>query len=175
MHDVRGDWANDGRSRGWRPGRGLLFGLVAGIVLAVSAPSIAQIEGSRAWGRGGCANCHGGIGQGGGGGEYPRGPNLYESELTRDELFELIACGRPGTPMPFNLAGAYTEHECYGMGIGPAPDGTQQGAGMTLEEVNLLTDFMMENVIDKAPITKATCAAFYGGNRESPACLRWPD
>ncbi len=162
---------------------GALLGLLAGAALTVSGPSRAQpavaadlAAGNAAWGRGGCSNCHGGIANGGGGGEYPVGPNLRETVLDRDQLAETIACGRPVSGMPANLTGAYTEVACYGMPVPTTLEaaGVEKGAGMTQAEVDALADFLIAHVVGKMPVTRQNCAVFYGGNVDYPTCAKYP-
>ena len=86
--------------------------LAAGIVsiLAFAAPARAQDKveaGLEVWKGAACASCHGVFGQGGGGGEQPEGPSLRRTQLDKDNLKETVRCGRPGTPMPYFLRGAY--------------------------------------------------------------------
>ena len=155
-------------------GRGLAIALGALMVVsfaAVSAPSFAQVDGALTWRQGGCANCHGGIGQGGGGGEEPEGPNLHESDLDRASLRELIACGRG--EMPINLAAAYVTVECYGIPLGQVPEGFQRGATFDEERLDTLVDFLLDNVLGVS-INRTACAAFYGGDVNSPACRPFP-
>jgi mono/diheme cytochrome c family protein len=54
-----------------------------------------------------CVGCHKWHGNGGGyGGDAL---SLRKTELTRDQIIETVACGRPGTGMPFFSRGAYDE------------------------------------------------------------------
>jgi mono/diheme cytochrome c family protein len=165
----------DGRARSGRNRRAVRVGLALGALFFLTGPAFAQeVDPVTAWGKGGCSNCHGGIGQGGGGGEDPVGPSLRETALTRDEIAETIACGRPVSGMPFNLVGAYTETACYGFPLGPPPRGTDQGASLSQEEVDAIADFLIANVVGVTNITRAACAVFFRGNVDSPACLRYP-
>jgi len=42
-------------------------------------------------------------------------PNLHETRLDREQLIEVIACGRPGTEMPHFDKYAYEDTDCYGL------------------------------------------------------------
>lgn len=91
---------------------------------AITAPSFAQ--GTRAhpgapiYKQAGCITCHKWHGMGGPG--YGGTPiNFRENFLTREQLIEVIACGRPGTGMPYHIPEAYGSYDCY--------------EGMTLEEM----------------------------------------
>src|SRR6266849_4309048 len=62
-----------------------------------------------------CQFCHGVDGDGRG---DPRSPgqaaNLHKTILNREQLVEVIACGRPGTEMPHFDKFAYEDKSCYG-------------------------------------------------------------
>ena len=123
-----------------------LGGAVASLAVAFSLPAFTQDQGRIRQGmdvysKAGCATCHGNEAQGGGGGEQPAGPNLRESRLTPDQFAETVACGRPGTPMPYNLQGAYTVAACYGLPIGQAPP-VVPGARLTADEIGVLVEYI---------------------------------
>ena len=44
-----------------------------------------------------------------------RAANLHETRLNREQLIEVIACGRPGTEMPHFDKYAYEDTNCYGL------------------------------------------------------------
>ena len=165
-----------------RTAHALLFGLVAGAALVLADAGFAQQggapasnPGALAWGKGGCSECHGGIGEGGRGGEAPPGPNLWRSRLDRNALRETIACGRPSTAMPYNLAGAYKDAACWGLPLGAPPDGIASGAALSAGEIDALADFLVANVVGKAPVTKAKCGKFYGDNPAHALCSSYPN
>lgn len=128
--------------------------------------------GAAIWGKGGCFNCHGNLAAGDGDPSYPPGPNLRETRLNRDQLLETISCGRPGTLMPFNLAGAYTVTACYGMAVGPVPE-VSRGAALSAAQLQELTDFLMKNVVGVKKITRENCAVFFDGNANAPLCRQF--
>jgi hypothetical protein len=149
------------------------FALAIGAFVAFSAPASAQQQtGGELWGIGSCANCHGNLAAGDGDPAYPTGPSLRSTRLTPEELVETISCGRPGSEMPYNLAGAYTEHACYGIPVptDPMSIGANRGADFTAEQIQILADFLVENVVGKTRITRENCALFFGGNADAPAC-----
>lgn len=131
-----------------------------------------EFTGSQLWPRGGCSNCHGNLADGAGDGAYPPGPNLRRSAPDRDQLIEVIGCGRPGTEMPYNLAGAYTEVSCYDIPLGEPP-GVNRGARFTGEQIDTLVDFLLEHVVGQATITRENCGAFFGGNIDGPLCRKY--
>jgi hypothetical protein len=80
--------------------------------------------------------------QGGDGGNYPVGPSLRNVTFDKETMVEVVSCGRPGTPMPAWLTGAYTEVECYGMPVGPPPAGLPVPAIFTADEIKALVDYI---------------------------------
>jgi mono/diheme cytochrome c family protein len=98
-----------------------------------------------------CQFCHGPDGDGHG---DPRSPgkaaNLHETILNRDQLVEVIACGRPGTEMPHFNKYAYDDEDdrCYGMlkadvgkDIPPDPHSTP----LTKHEIDAVADYILAN------------------------------
>lgn len=152
------------------PLAGWLLAVAASVALV--APAMAQdlaADGLKVWKeRGGCFNCHGDFGQGGEGGHFPAGPSLRASQLDPDSMREIIACGIPGTPMPFNLKGAYTEVECYGE-KGAVLEGAVPGASLEPTELDALMAYLGEKVVGKRRITKAECIEYHG-DPEAVAC-----
>jgi mono/diheme cytochrome c family protein len=149
--------------------RPALIGLAAAAFALLATPGSAQ-EGGDVWGKGGCTACHGGLAQGGGGGEMPAGPNLRRTRLTPADLKETIACGRG--EMPFHLEAAYKTVACYGIPI-PGPAAAPQGAALTAQEIDALVNFLVTNVVGQTTITRANCALFNGGNANSPVCATY--
>ena len=147
--------------------------ILALTILGISKPSASQEAGWEVWGQAGCGSCHGDLAEGGDDPAAPTGPNLRTSRLDRDLLAETIACGRPGTPMPFFLTGSYTESSCYGLPPGEVPAEVKGAGGFTAEELESLVNFLTDNVVGQRKITRDNCAVFYGGNRNSPLCLQY--
>ena len=133
------------------------------LAMAGSAFAQSQVEdGLHVWKeRGGCFNCHGNFGEGGEGGHFPAGPNLRRTQLDGDTIKEFIACGVPGTQMPYNLSGAYVEHSCYGGELGPVPGDVSAGAALSTDEIDALVAYLEANVVGKRRVTKADCTAYY--------------
>lgn len=142
---------------------------------AAATPAAVTQTGGELWAVGSCANCHGNLAAGDGDPAYPAGPNLRSARITPEDLLETIACGRPGSEMPYNLATAYTEYACYGIPVptDPATLGANRGAGFSEEQIHVLVDFLVQNVIGQRRITRENCALFFGGNPNSPACLAY--
>lgn len=126
------------------------------------APRMAG-EGKRIYQGANCVGCH--KWHGDGGGSYGGNAlSLRKSELTRDQVIEVLRCGRPGTGMPYHLRGAYDGDGCYGL--------TREGLGkdMPIEgktflrpgEIEAVTDYVIANVQHRGEPTYADCEAFFG-------------
>ncbi len=122
--------------------------------VAVSASAFAQdaaqlAAGEAAWDKAGCLQCHGSIGEGGAGGEFPAGPSLRKARLDRAALIEAVSCGLPGTQMPSWLDGAYAQRSCYGFPPGPPPDGTALMPVLSADEVEALVDYLLAKIVGR--------------------------
>lgn len=139
-----------------------------------AAPGDEQIlAGLTVWkDRGGCFNCHGTFAQGGEGGHFPAGPSLRKSQLDLETMHSVIACGLPGTKMPYNLKGAYTEIECYGNDLGPAPAEVNPGAALSDQEITDLVAYLGARVVGQRRITKDQCVEYYG-DANAPECAAY--
>jgi mono/diheme cytochrome c family protein len=115
-----------------------------------ASPTQAQIDaGHQIWTNAGCSSCHGSNGQGGTGGDLPAGPSLRATQLDRAGLMEVISCGRPGMKMPAWLDGAYTEHACYGQGLGAAPQGILVAGTLESQDIENLVDYLLAEIVGK--------------------------
>ena len=127
-------------------------GLAVALSLMFAAAALGQgaarvAAGEEAWDKAGCFQCHGTSGEGGTGGESPAGPSLRKSRLDRATLEETISCGRPGTPMPGWLDGAYTEFACYGLPKGRPPAGTDLTPVLNADEIGALVDYLLAKIV----------------------------
>jgi cytochrome c553 len=103
--------------------------------------------------KGDCKFCHGENGDGRG---DPRSPgaasNLHKTKLSRDQLIEVIACGRPATEMPHFDKYAYEDKNCFGLSaddlgqkIPPDPHSTS----LTRREIEAVTDYILATFVGK--------------------------
>jgi hypothetical protein len=149
---ARSDTDSPDRDPCRKPGLAIgmaMLGPVAVLLLAASAlgQGPARVAaGEEAWAKAGCFQC-GTSGEGGTGGEFPAGPSLRKSRLDRATLAETISCGRPGTPMPGWLDGAYTDVPCYGLPRGPAPAGTDLTPVLSADEIQALIDYLLAKFV----------------------------
>jgi cytochrome c553 len=101
-----------------------------------------------------CKFCHGAEGDGRG---DPRSPgaaaNLHKTILTKSQIVEVVACGRPGTEMPHFDKYAYDDDTpCYGMrekdvgkDIPPAPHSTS----LVKREIEAVADYVIATFVGK--------------------------
>jgi mono/diheme cytochrome c family protein len=94
-----------------------------------------------------CQFCHGVNGDGRG---DPRSPgkasDLHVTKLDREQLAEVIKCGRPGSEMPHFDKYAYEDKDCYGLSaaelgaqVPPAPHSTS----LNKREIEALVDYIL--------------------------------
>ncbi|RYE09499.1 MAG: cytochrome c [Hyphomicrobiales bacterium] len=125
----------------------LMLALGGGVAMAQEAapaePTPEQIlAGKRIWTDAACFNCHGTNGQGGSSKDFPHGPSLRQSALDRATIYEVTACGLPGTLMPAWAKGAYTERGCFGDEPGEVPEGTRVIGAYDEAQMQSLMDYI---------------------------------
>jgi mono/diheme cytochrome c family protein len=173
---------DDRRSRsrfGWVEGAyAVILSLAIGTAITFAIPVLAQdypqvwIDGAQVWRKGGCGDCHGKYADGEPVvDEAPPGPNLRETALTKEQIAEVIRCGRPGTPMPFNDPRSYVINECYGIPLGEVLAAT--GRDLTPEQIDSLAIYISEAVKDAGPVGLDACAIYYGGDRNNAFCAKF--
>lgn len=145
--------------------------LAAGLGLALfGQPALAQdsaAQGLRIWkDKGQCAFCHGWAGDGHGDAHSEgKAPSLRETKLTRDQIYETIKCGRPGTAMPHFDKFAYTDKRCYGLTAAELGKDVPNDppAGLQIYEVEAVADFVAQKLKDAGKVTFEECSAYFGG------------
>jgi hypothetical protein len=123
-----------------------------------------------------CAFCHGWAADGAGEPQSNGGAaNLRESHLSRDQLVEVIMCGRPGTPMPRFDEQAYTENRCYGVTeaeVGAMMPPLPPGSTLRKREAEAIADYLLAKVIGRGPVTRQECEEAFGEGARS--CGQYP-
>jgi mono/diheme cytochrome c family protein len=93
-----------------------------------------------------CQSCHGINGDGRGDPRSPgRAANLHETRLDREQLIEVIACGRPGTEMPHFDKYAYEYTNCYGLkgkDLGSNAPRYPHSTPLTRREIEAVADYI---------------------------------
>lgn len=100
-----------------------------------------------------CQFCHGINGDGLGDPRSPgRAANLHETRLNRDQLIEVIACGRPATEMPHFDKWAYEETDCYGLkgkSLGNDAPRDPHSTSLTRREIEAVADYVLAKFVGK--------------------------
>ena len=100
-----------------------------------------------------CQFCHGINGDGRGDPRSPgRAANLHETHLSRDQLIEVIGCGRPGTEMPHFDKYAYEDTDCYGLkgkNLGNDAARDPHSTSLTKREIDAVTDYILAKFVGK--------------------------
>ena len=113
--------------------------------------------------RANCFGCHKWHGNGGGG--YGGDAlSLRRTELTRDQIIETVACGRPGTGMPYFGRGAYDTTKCYEMSRQDVGDRIPPEGGVFLRapDIEAVADYVLVKIKDKGEPTYDECVNFFG-------------
>jgi len=113
-----------------------------------------------------CLTCHGWDGNGTG--MHPRSvgkaPNLREFIKDAEILREIVACGRPGSMMPYHDRMAYRDDRCYGLVMADfGEDEVKPKRGKTIrpEEIDNLVAYVMEFIIGRQAATLDDCEKFF--------------
>jgi Spy/CpxP family protein refolding chaperone len=150
--------------------------IAAGVATAAAAQDVA--DGERIWKtKAGCPQCHGWAGDGFPSGFHSEGnaPSLRGTQLNRDQIREVIQCGRPGTPMPHFDRFAYTDKRCYGMTAEDLGDLEAVRAPTTLQsyEIDAVAEYVATKIKGAGPVTRAECIEFFGA--AGAECDKYPE
>ena len=147
----------------------------AGAATGAAAQDVSA--GQRIWAnKAGCPQCHGWAVDGHISGFHsPGGLPLRKTQLTRDQIREIIQCGRPGTPMPHFDRFAYTDKRCYDMTAQDLGNLEAIRAETTLQpfEIDAVTDYVATKIKGAGPVTRAECAEFFG--ETGAECDKYPE
>lgn len=149
----------------------MLPGALAAALVAVAVPGRAQNapehpragEGKRVYQRANCVGCHKWHGDGGGG--YGGAAlSLRATQLTREQIVEVVNCGRPTTGMPYHQNGAYDGDACYGLNREAlGKDVPPQGAVfLRPSEAEAVADYVLSAMKGRGEPSYSDCTAFFG-------------
>ena len=100
-----------------------------------------------------CQFCHGLDGDGRGDPRSPgKAPDLHKTTLTREQLIEVIACGRPATEMPHFDKYAYEDKSCYGLSaaeVGKNMPPDPHSTPLTRREIEAVADYILAVFVGK--------------------------
>jgi mono/diheme cytochrome c family protein len=90
--------------------------------------------------------------------------SLRVTQLTPEQLTEVVKCGRPSTGMPYHDRFAYTDKRCYGytreeMGKDMPPAGNDF---LSNREVEAVVKYLFAKDVGKGPATYDDCVDFWG-------------
>ena len=90
--------------------------------------------------------------------------SLRATQLTPEQLTEVVKCGRPATGMPYHDRFAYTDKRCYGytredMGKDMPPAGNDF---LSNREVEAVVKYLFARDVGKGPATYQDCVDFWG-------------
>lgn len=159
--------------------RRLLSSLAVGAVLAFAGTGGAAAQnvsfGKEIWAtKIECNSCHGWAGDGNGDDAHqPRGASLRDTQLTREQIIEVVKCGRIGSEMPHFDPRAYKDDRCYGVTAADLGDQTPIFGGKPLikRELEALADYIEAEIVGKGPITREQCLRYFGDGTQ--ACERY--
>ena len=138
------------------------------LLLAVALPAVArttdQAESGKAiYERANCVGCHkwSGVGGGGYGGSAL---SLRATALNKEQIEQIVTCGRPTTGMPHFTTDPYKGDQCYGMSADDVKDIMPPAANIVLgpQEIDAVADYVLANIKGKGDPDLADCVAFFG-------------
>lgn len=145
----------------------VLPAVLAGLALACG-PAWAQGartaagEGDLAVFKKACSGCH--KWHGGGGGYGGDALSLRKTQLDKEQVAEVVRCGRPGTGMPYHLRGAYETVKCYDSLKADMAGNMPPETAVFLRpaEIDAVATYVVTQLKGKGDPTAAECTAFFG-------------
>ena len=150
----------------------LLFFFVTSLIFCFNILAVNLEEykyGLNVYKKGNCMGCHSWHGKGGGG--YGAGVSLRNSNLTLNEIKNVIKCGRPGTGMPYFLRKAYKEEKCYDTTFEDYDESYRPVSSkkfLSPKQIEAVSIFVRE-VLQNKKLDKNYCEFFY--EKGSKVCL----
>lgn len=148
-------------ARGW-----LTAVVTAGLLAGAADPADAADaeQGRQVYKKANCVGCHKWHG-GGGGGYGGAALSLRATQLDREQLEEVVRCGRPATGMPYHDREAYGARSCYGgldkdsLGKDAPPKGV---VFLRDPEIAAVVEYVTQKLQGKGEPTRDDCVAFWG-------------
>jgi hypothetical protein len=137
-----------------------------GEVATVEIDEARLVAGLEVYKEAGCRGCHGWASNGEREGPNPQGPSLRATLLPIEAIRLTVACGRPGTPMPYFWRDAYRRDsiECYGSTAAQLGDLIPPRANVRFadEELDNLAYYLEYYVKGRTDITFEECEFYFG-------------
>lgn len=144
----------------------VVIGMLGILVLAHPAtaqPADPAEAGKAIYERANCVGCHkwSGVGGGGYGGAAL---SLRATQLDKEQIGEIVTCGRPGTGMPHFTTDSYKDGKCYGMSSDDVKDIMPPAANVVLRprEIDAVADYVLANIKGKGDPSLTDCVSFFG-------------
>ena len=121
-----------------------------------------------------CQYCHGWAGDGAGEGQAGAAPSLRVTRLNRNQIVEIITCGRPGTPMPRFDENAYVDKRCYNVTekeLGSRTPPLPPGSPLNQREIEAIADYISNKLVGAGPVTRAECEETFG--KDNRTCAQY--
>jgi cytochrome c553 len=135
----------------------------ASLAMGQTSPSAESTDvGKAVFKRANCFGCHKWHG-GGGGGYGGAALSLRETDLARDQIMETVACGRPGTGMPYFARGSYDTSKCYEMSRQDVGDRIPPEGDVFLRtpEIEAVADYVLAHVKGRGEPNYDECVDFF--------------
>ena len=90
--------------------------------------------------------------------------SLRATQLTPEQLIEVVKCGRPGTGMPYHDRFAYTDKRCFGLTREDLGDGMPPAATESLQprEIDAVVKYLFAKAVGRGKSTYDECVDFWG-------------
>jgi mono/diheme cytochrome c family protein len=90
--------------------------------------------------------------------------SLRKTQLTPEQLAEVVKCGRPGTGMPYHDKFAYTDKRCFGLtradlGKDMPPAGNEF---LQPREIDAVVKYLFARAVGRGAATYDECVDFWG-------------
>jgi mono/diheme cytochrome c family protein len=90
--------------------------------------------------------------------------SLRKTQLTPEQLAEVVKCGRPATGMPYHDKFAYTDKRCFGvvradLGKDMPPAGTEF---LQAREIDAVVKYLFARAVGRGESTYDECVDFWG-------------
>jgi mono/diheme cytochrome c family protein len=90
--------------------------------------------------------------------------SLRKTQLTTEQMAEVVKCGRPGTGMPYHDKFAYTDKRCFGLtradlGKDMPPAGNEF---LQPREIDAVVKFLFARAVGRGASTYEECVDFWG-------------
>jgi hypothetical protein len=121
-------------------------------------------EGQRIYEKANCVGCHKWHG-GGGGGYGGAALSLRDTQLDRQQIVEVVHCGRPATAMPRHDQTAYNDYQCFG-GVALQDLGkdapAEAASFLRPQEIEIVVDYVIQHIKGKGSPSYRDCTEFFG-------------